>query len=118
MPETGKCTYDRLESIAKRVAGIIRRPDIIEAANAVMVRVDKDDFIADRFIQFDTDRIDAALDYVITDDFIGMREITTFSTLPFCGYGWNLYLLESYCRRFSKNISMRRAVQIHLIPGQ
>lgn len=97
-----KCTYDRLESIAKRVAGIIRRPDIIEAANAVMVRVDKDDFIADRFIQFDTDRIDAALDYVITDDFIGMREITTFSTLPFCGYGWNLYLLESYCRRFSK----------------
>lgn len=97
-----KCTYDHLEGIAKRVAGTIRRPDIIEAANAVMVRVDKDDFIADRFIQFDTDRIDAALDYVITDDFIGMREITTFSTFPFCGYGWNLYLLESYCRRFSK----------------
>ena len=97
-----KCTYDRLEDIAKRVTGTIRRPDIIEAANAVMVRVDKDDFIADRFIQFDTDRIDAALDYVITDDFIGMREITTFSTFPFCGYGWNLYLLESYCRRFSK----------------
>lgn len=97
-----KCTYDHLEGIAKRVTGTIRRPDIIEAANAVMVRVDKDDFIADRFIQFDTDRIDAALDYVITDDFIGMREITTFSTFPFCGYGWNLYLLESYCRRFSK----------------
>lgn len=97
-----KCTYDRLEGIAKRVAGTIRRPDIIEAANAVMVRVDKDDFIADKFIQFDTDRIDAALDYVITDDFIGMREITTFSIFPFCGYGWNLYLLESYCRRFSK----------------
>lgn len=97
-----KCTYDHLEDIAKRVTGTIRRPDIIEAANTVMVRVDKDDFIADRFIQFDTDRIDAALDYVITDDFIGMREITTFSTFPFCGYGWNLYLLESYCRRFSK----------------
>lgn len=97
-----KCTYDRLESIAKRVAGTIKRPDIIEAANAVMVRVDKDDFIADKFIQFDTERIDAALDYVIADDFIGMREITTFSTFPFCGYGWNLYLLESYCRRFSK----------------
>lgn len=97
-----KCTYDRLEGIAKRVAGTIRRPDIIEAANAVMVRVDKDNFIADRFIQFDTDRIDLALDYVITDGFIGMREITTFSTFPFCGYGWNLYLLESYCRRFSK----------------
>lgn len=97
-----KCTYDSLEGISKQVAGTIKRPDIIEAANSVMVRVDKDSFIADRFIQFDTDRIDAALDYVITDDFIGMREITTFSTFPFCGYGWNLYLLESYCRRFSK----------------
>jgi len=97
-----KCTYERLEYIAKRVAGTIRRPDIVEAANTVMVRVDKDDFIADSLIKFDTDRIDAALDYVVTDNFIGMREITTFSTFPFCGYGWNLYLLESYCRRFSK----------------
>ena len=51
-----------------------------------MVRVDKNDFIADRFIQFDTDRIDAALGYVVTNDFIGMREITTFSMFPFCGY--------------------------------
>lgn len=97
-----KCTYEHLEYIVKQVAGTIRRPDIVEAANAVMVRVDKDDFIADRLIKFDTDRIDAALDYVVTDDFIGMREITTFSTFPFTGYGWNLYLLESYCRRFSK----------------
>lgn len=97
-----KCTYDSLEYIAKQVTGTIRRPDIIEAANAVMVRVDKNDFIADRFIQFDTDLIDAALDYVVTNDFIGMREITTFSMFPFCGYGWNLYLFESYCRRFSK----------------
>ncbi len=97
-----KCTYEHLEYIAKQVAGTIKRPDIVEAANAVMVRVDKDDFIADRLIKFDTDRIDAALDYVVTDDFIGMREITTFSTFPFTGYGWNLYLLESYCRRFSK----------------
>ena len=97
-----KCTYEHLEYIAKQVAGTIRRPDIVEAANVVMVRVDKDDFIADRLIKFDIDRIDAALDYVVTDDFIGMREITTFSTFPFTGYGWNLYLLESYCRRFSK----------------
>ena len=97
-----KCTYDRLEYIAKHVAGTIKRPDIIEAANAVMVRVDKNDFIAYRFIRFDTDCIDTALDYIVTNDFIGMREITTFSMFPFCGYGWNLYLLESYCRRFSK----------------
>ena len=97
-----KCTYKHLENIAKKVAGTIRQPDIIEAANTAMVRIDRDDFIADRLIYFDVDRIDTALDYIVNDDFIGMREITTFSTFPFCGYGWNLFLLESYCRRFSK----------------
>lgn len=100
--EQEKCTCEQLFHIAKTVAGIIRQPEIIEAANAVMVRVDRDIFISDRMIHFDVDRIDTALDSIVTDGFIGMREITTFSTFPFCGYGWNLFLLESYCRRFSK----------------
>lgn len=97
-----KCTYDRLVHIAEKVAGTVRTPEVIEAANSVMVRIDKDSFIADRLISFDVDRVDAALDHIVTNEFMGMKEITTFSTLPFCGYGWNLFLLESYCRRFSK----------------
>lgn len=97
-----KCTYDQLEYIAKKVAGAVRQPKIVEAANAVMVRVNKENFIADKLICFDVSRIDAALDHIVTDNFIGMKEITTFSIFPFCGYGWNRFLLESYCRRFSK----------------
>ena len=100
-----KCTYERLVRIAEQVAGTVRTPDIIEAANSVMVRIDKNNFIADRLISFDADRIDSALDHIVTNEFIGMKEITTFSTLPFCGYRWNLFLLESYCRRFSKRYS-------------
>ncbi|KJJ74454.1 hypothetical protein [Clostridium sp. FS41] len=97
-----ECTYDRLMHIAERVAGTIRQSEIVEAANAVMVRIDKDNFVADRLIKFDVDRIDTALDYIVKADFMGMREVTTFSIFPFCGYSWNLFLLESYCRRFSK----------------
>jgi hypothetical protein len=97
-----KCTYERLQHIAEDVAGVIRQPTIIEAANAAMVRVDKDNFVTDKFVSFDVDSIDTALDKVVVSDFMGMREITTFSIFPFCGYTWNLYLLESYCRRFSK----------------
>lgn len=97
-----RCTYDYLVHIAQRVTGTIKHPEIIRAANAVMVRIDKNDFVADRLIMFDVDNIDMALDHIVTDDFIGIREITTFSTFPFCGYAWNLFLLESYCRRFSK----------------
>lgn len=97
-----KCTYERLQFIAKKVAGVARQPAIVEAGNAAMVRVDKNNFVADRFVSFNVDRIDMALDKIIISNFIGMREITTFSIFPFCGYAWNLYLLESYCRRFSK----------------
>ena len=96
-----RCTYEQLKSIANRVAGVIRQSVIVEAANSAMVRVDKDNFVADRFVHFDVDRIDTALDHIVISDFVGMREITTFSIFPFCGYSWNLYLLESYCRRFS-----------------
>ncbi|OUQ18286.1 hypothetical protein B5E82_08850 [Lachnoclostridium sp. An138] len=97
-----KCTYDCLIQIAERIAGTIKQPEIIEAANAVMVRINRNDFIADSLIKFDVDRIDTALDHIVMADFMGMKEITTFSIFPFCGYSWNLFLLESYCRRFSK----------------
>lgn len=97
-----KCTYDLLIHIAERVAGTIRQSEIIDAANAVMVRIDKENFVADSLIKFDVDRIDTALDHIVRADFMGMREVMTFSIFPFCGYGWNLFLLESYCRRFSK----------------
>lgn len=100
--EQDKCTYEKLEYIAKRIAGAIEQPAIVKAANAVMVRVNKEDFVADRLIHFDVEKTDAALDHIVISDFLGMREITTFSIFPFCDYNWNLYLLESYCRRFSK----------------
>ena len=96
-----RCTYEQLKSIANRVAGVIRQSVIVEAANSAMVRVDKNNFVADRFVHFDVERIDTALNHIVVSGFVGMREITAFSIFPFCGYDWNLYLLESYCRRFS-----------------
>lgn len=97
-----KCTYSELENVGQKTTGIIKRPEIIEAANASMIRVSKNTFVKDSLVNFDVDRIDRAIDGIVLSDFVGMREITTFATFPFCGYAWNLYLLESYCRRFSK----------------
>ena len=97
-----RCYYSDLEDVARNVSGTIRTPDIVEAANSVMVRISRDEFISDDQIDFDVNRIDTAIDAIVKDDFIGLKEITTFSTFPFCGYGWNLFLLESYCRRFSR----------------
>ena len=100
--KSDKCTYDELESIAKTVSGVIKQPDIVDAANSTMIRIDKDHFVADGFVDFDVAKIDNALAKIVKNEFIGMKEVTTFVNFPYCGYGWNLYLLESYCRRFSK----------------
>lgn len=97
-----KCTYEKLEEIAREVSGVISQPAIVEAANDTMIRIDKEHFIADGFIEFDVAAIDNTLDQIVKDGFIGLKEVTTFVSFPFCGYNWNLFLLESYCRRFSQ----------------
>ncbi len=97
-----KCTYEKLEEIAKEVSGVIRQPAIVEAANDTMIRIDKERFVADDFVEFDVVAIDNTLDQIVKDGFIGLKEVTTFVSFPFCGYNWNLFLLESYCRRFSQ----------------
>ena len=66
-----------------------------------MVRISYDDFVADDHVQFDVPSIDQVLDTMVIGNGIGMKEITTFGAFPFCGYPWNLFVLESYCRRFS-----------------
>lgn len=96
------CKMAELEAVMKETAGEVRYPIIIEAANTAMVRVDYDNFVADSKVMFDIAAIDLVLDEIVFEDGIGLKEIATFNAFPYCGYTWNLFLLESYCRRFSK----------------
>ncbi len=95
------CKMGELEAVMREVAGEVRYPVIIDAANVSMVRVDCDTFVADNKITFDVINIDSVLDDIVYENGIGLKEITTFNAFPYCGYKWNLFLLESYCRRFS-----------------
>ena len=95
------CTMAELQQIMQDVEGTIRYPVVIEAASAVMVRVSQDNYVADDTVQFDILGIDSALEDVVVGNGIGLKEVTTFGTFPFCGYSWNHFVLESYCRRFS-----------------
>jgi hypothetical protein len=38
----------------------------------------------------------------VTGQYLPLKSVTTFATFPHCGQFWNLFLLESYCRRFSR----------------
>jgi len=96
------CTKTELEQIMKDVSGELRYPIVVEAANAVMVRVDYDNYVSDDRVKFDISGIDQVLENLITGNAAGMKEITAFGAFPYCGYQWNWFLLESFCRRFSR----------------
>ena len=71
------------------------------AGHNTMVRVSSDLFVSDGNVDFDVARIDEAIALYCHGNFIPLRGVTDFSLFPYAGYQWNLFLLESYVRRFS-----------------
>ena len=96
------CTLDDLLNYEKELTGEIHRWIPMEAGNAVLVRIDKDTYVADRYVNFNIDVIDQVIKQVVEGDYLPLKSFTTFGAFPDCGQTWNLFLLESYCRRFSK----------------
>lgn len=97
-----KCSLQDLLNFHRELAGETRNRSIpMEAAYSVMVRTNKNSFVAEKYVHFDTAEIDSILDLIVTGEYIPLKSITTFAAFPHCGYSWNLFLLESYCRRFS-----------------
>jgi hypothetical protein len=76
----------------------------MEAGYAIMVRTDENTFIAEKYVNFDKSAIDNAIDqFMNVGEYKPLQAVTTFALFPYCGQPWNLFLLESYCRRFSDN---------------
>ncbi len=74
----------------------------------IMVRIDRDTFIADGEIQFDVGATDNALGRFFHGEVIPLRAVSSFMSFPYIErYQWNLFLLESYCRRFSNRFSFQ-----------
>lgn len=94
------CTYEELraegESCAARPALVLR------AAMETMVRIDAEHFVSDAYVSFDTASTDAAIDAMMAGDYLALCDFVTFVAFPACRQAWNLFLLESYCRRFSR----------------
>lgn len=71
------------------------------AAHNVMVRVSDELFVAESKINFEIYKTDEAIALYCREDFVPLKNVTDFSLFPYAGYPWNLYLLESYVRKFS-----------------
>ncbi|MDK2988955.1 MAG: hypothetical protein PWR16_484 [Methanoculleus sp.] len=97
-----KCSLDDLLNIGKELTGEVRRRIPMEAGNAILVRIDKDTYVADRCVHFNVDIIDEVIELFVKGGYLPLKSFTTFGAFPDCGQEWNLFLLESYCRRFSR----------------
>jgi hypothetical protein len=95
-------TLDELLDLEKAIIGRANSQSLF-AAYDTMIRVDKHTFVADNEIRFDIEAVDDALGLFVHTDVIPLQAVTSFNSFPYIkGYSWNLYLVESYCRRFSK----------------
>ena len=97
-----RLTREELADFAKEINGETNG-QILGIAYDTMIRVDKETFVSDGKIDFDIEATDNALDLFIHSGIIPLKAISSFTSFPYIdGYSWNWFLLESYCRRFSK----------------
>jgi len=97
-----KCSLDDLLNYEKELTGEVHRWIPMEAGNTVLVRINKEIYVADRYVHFNAELIDEAIELVVEGDYLPLKSFTTFGAFPDCGQTWNPFLLESYCRRFSR----------------
>ena len=72
-----------------------------------MVRIDQDTFVSDNLISFDVAATDNAIALFVQDKLASLVQINSFTSFPdIQGYTWNLYLVESFLRRFSKRFKI------------
>lgn len=96
-------TLGELLDFEKDLTGESHRWVPMQAGYDVMVRIDEDTYLAEHYFNFDVESIDNALEHFVQDEYTPLRTVTTFAVFPHCGQLWNLFLLESYVRRFSKH---------------
>jgi hypothetical protein len=97
------CTLDELLNFERELTGECHRWIPMQAGYDIMVRTDKNTYLADKFLDFDCSTIDNAVEHFVNGgEYVPLRHVTTFAPFPHCGQAWTLFLLESYCRRFSK----------------
>lgn len=97
-----KCSIDDLLNFERELTGEVHRWIPMEAGNTVLIRIDKDTYVAERYVRFNAAATDKAIELFVREDYLPVKSFTTFGAFPDCGQTWNLFLLESYCRRFSR----------------
>ena len=94
------CTLSEMQRVARSFTK--NTVAHLRAGAEVMVRLDKEHYVSDSYVNFNIVGTDEAISRIVMGDYLALREFVTFAHFPECGAEWNLFLLESYCRRFSR----------------
>ena len=98
--ERDVCTLSEMNDYAKKLTK--NSVTALRAALEIMVRVDAENFVSDSYVAFDVARTDEVLSEIVVGEYLVLKDFVSFAHFPACGKQWNRYLLESYCRRFSR----------------
>ena len=97
-----RCTLEGLCNLQEELFEETHPKVPLYAASEVLVRINKEEYVADKYVNFHIEAIDDIIDSLLAGDYITLKSFTAFGAFPYCGQAWNLFLLESYCRRFSR----------------
>lgn len=100
--ERDSCTLDELLAYENEICGGIHRWIPMNAAYKTMVRIEENLFVAENSVNFNIDEIDKAIAHFCDGNYIPLQAVTALVIFPYCGHQWTLFLLESFCRRFSR----------------
>lgn len=96
-------TLKRLKDFAKNRCTM---STALQFALKFLVRVSENLFVKDQLIKFDVAGIDEALTPFVQGKIIPLRGVTSFTGFPpIEGYSWNLFMLESFLRKYSNKYS-------------
>ena len=102
-----KITLDNAIAKVEEFTGVADRRIAYPALYETMIRISEQNFVSQKKVWFESEKIDEQISRFATDGFCALKEITTFALFPECGYPWNQFILESFCYRFSKKYVYR-----------
>ena len=94
-------SFDEVNNKVTELNGGSKRQDTFEILYTNFVRISEKQFVSPKKVHFDVEETDQVLSGIYKNGFGAIRDVTTFAMFPICGVSWNLYVLESYCHKYS-----------------
>jgi hypothetical protein len=100
--EAEEVLLDELDNIEAMLdpKGRTHSQSLVVALNN-MIRVSDNLFVSNNRVNFDVIGIDEVLSLYCAENFVPIKNLVDLTLLPYPGYQWNLFLLESYVRKYS-----------------